>query len=486
MFTQYSKFLTEKQRQMVHEASMEVLENTGLLVKAECAREIFKEHGCVVNDDGRVKIPHQVIEKYIKMFPSSYTFTAQDPEFDITIPEQGPCVVTASSAPFVIDPKTREHRRATSDDIANIARLINQLPGLIVFSISTLADDAPDGDLSLYRFYAALKNCKKPVRSNTPRFSELQKVLELGYTIAGSKEAYMERPFINHHYCPVIDPLEMDVESTETVTWLAKEGLPVYTTAPVSNAGMTTPMSRMGTLVLGNAEFLAINCYYQMIRNGMPIIYAYLPTVADLRTGAYTPGAIETGMLSMAHTEMAEFYNVPSGGYIGLTNSHCNDAQNGYEVAFNTTGAVCAGASLLNMGGLLDSLTTFDFAKAVIDNEVAMSLKSMKQGIPYDKADFEESMELIDKIGPGGLYMEEMHTMMNMKSIAYLTNLGSRDFRTQWDGRDLEARCYDWLKNNMAGKNPAAFTAEVDERVRKQFPGLCKGDAVWPEYEWEK
>lgn len=480
MFTQYSKFLTEEQRQMVHEASMEVLENTGMLVKAECAREIFKEHGCEVTDEGRVKIPHEVVEKYIKMFPSSYTFTAQDPSFDITIPEQGPCVVTASSAPFVIDPKTGKQRRSTSDDIANIARLINELPGFNVFSISTLADDAPDGKLSLYRFYPALKNCKKPVRSNTPRFSELKEVLELGYTIAGSEEAYMERPFINHHYCPVIDPLEMDVESTETVTYLAKKGLPVYTTTPVSNAGMTAPMSRMGSLVLGNAEFLAINVYYQMCKEGTPIIYAFLPTIADLRTGAYTPGAIETGIMSMAHTEMAEFYNVPSGGYIGLTNSHCNDAQNGYEVAFNTTGAVCAGASLLNMGGLLDSLTTFDFAKAVIDNEVAMSLKSMKKGIPFDKADFEESMKLIDQVGPAGLYMEEMHTMMNMKDIAYLTNLGSRDFRTQWDGRDLEARCYDYLDKLMAGPNPVAFPDELDRRIHEQFPTLCKGDAVWP------
>jgi trimethylamine--corrinoid protein Co-methyltransferase len=238
----------------------------------------------------------------------------------------------------------------------------------------------------------------------------------------------------------------------------------------------------MGTLILGNAEFLAINCYYQMIREGMPIIYAYLPTVADLRTGAYTPGAIETGMLAMAHAEMAAYYDVPCGGYIGLTNSHCNDAQNGYEVAFNTTGAVCAGVSLLNMGGLLDALTTFDFAKAVIDNEVAMSLKSMKQGIPYDEADFKESMELIDKIGPGGLFMEEMHTMMNMKSIAYLTNLGSRDFRVQWKDagkKDFEARAYEWLDKVMAGPNPDAFPAELDQKIRANFPTLCKGDAVW-------
>ena len=132
------------------------------------------------------------------------------------------------------------------------------------------------------------------------------------------------------------------------------------------------------------------------------------------------------------------------------------------------------------MGGLLDSLTTFDFAKAVIDNEVAMSLKSMKKGVPYSEADYKECMELIDKIGPGGLYMEEMHTMMNMKDIAYLTNLGSRDFRTQWDGRDLEARCWDYLDKTMAGQNPVAFCTELDQKIHDQFPGLCKGDAVWP------
>lgn len=478
MLTQEVKYLTPEQRQSVHEASMQVLEETGLLVHNEKAREIFKEHGCDVDAEGHVKIPHKVIEEKIKCFQPSYTFTAQDPEFDITIPEEGPCVVTASSAPFVLDPKTKEQRRATSKDIANIAYLINELPGFNVFSISTLADDAPEGQFTLSRFYPALKNCKKPVRSNTVNMKDLMTCLELGYTIAGSEEAYMERPFINHHYCPVVSPLTMDVESTEAVTYLAQKGLPVYTTV-VPNAGMTSPMSMVGTLVVGNAEFLAINCYYQMIREGMPIIYAYLPTVADMRTGNYTPGAVETGILEMAHTEMAEFYGVPSGGYIGLTNAHCNDAQNGYEVALNTTGAMLAGASLLNMGGLIDSLTTFDFAKAIIDNEVAMSLKRMKRGMDYDEADLKECIGLIDKIGPGGLYMSEEHTFRNMKSIAYLTNIGSRDARAQWDGRPIEDRCYDKADELLSKPNPARFSDELDAKIKANFPGIVAGDAVW-------
>ena len=40
---------------------------------------------------------------------------------------------------------------------------------------------------------------------------------------------------------------------------------------------------------------------------------------ADMRDGAYAPGAIEIGMMNSAVCQMARFYNVPSGGYLGLT-----------------------------------------------------------------------------------------------------------------------------------------------------------------------
>ena len=137
-----------------------------------------------------MRFPADVVEKYRKMAPPSFTFRGRDPQYDRTIPDDGPIVVTGSSAPNVVDPVTGVERRATSTDIANIAHLINELPGFDVFSISTLADDAPEGQFSLSRFYPALKNCLKPVRSNTPNMSDLRQVVELGELIAGGKEAY--------------------------------------------------------------------------------------------------------------------------------------------------------------------------------------------------------------------------------------------------------------------------------------------------------
>ena len=477
---QFAEFLTEQEVEQIHEASLEILENVGILVRNENARMIFAKHGGHVDSKSLiVKIPRKVIEECRKSFVPQFTFMGRDPQFDRTIPEARPVIVTGSSAPNIIDPETGEERRATSSDIANIAFLINELPGYDVFSISTLADDAPEGQFSLSRFYPALKNCLKPVRSNTPNMKDLVQVLELGAIIAGSEKAYNERPIINHHYCPVVSPLTMDVESTEAVLYLTDKGLPVIGSI-VPNAGMTAPMTLLGTLTIGNAEFLALSVLMQMIRPETPLIYSVLSTVADMRTGDYTPGAIETGILQMAHSQMARFYNVPSGGYIGLTNAHTNDAQCGYETGMNTTTALLAGADMFNMGGLLSGLMAFDFAKAVIDNEIALMLKQINRGPEFNKANL--ALEVIAETGPGGSYMDKMHTMEHMRTTGLMSNIATREMRGPWEeaGRpDSQKRALNAAREILSKDNPAVFSEDVDSKIRSRFEGLVDGNARW-------
>jgi len=185
---QFAEFLTEQVVEQVHDGALEILEQTGILVNNEKALKIYADHGCQVDAASLiVKIPRDIVEQYRKLFVPTFTFRGRDPQFDRTIPNQSPLIVTASSAPNIIDPDTGVERRATSTDIANIAFLVNELPGYDMFSISTLADDAPARQFSLSRFYPALKNCLKPVRSNTPNMSDLYQVLELGAIFAGGE-----------------------------------------------------------------------------------------------------------------------------------------------------------------------------------------------------------------------------------------------------------------------------------------------------------
>jgi trimethylamine--corrinoid protein Co-methyltransferase len=472
----FATLLTQQQVERTHAASLEILENIGLLVRNEKARTILNQHGCQVDNEMHlVRFPPAVVEKYRRMLPPSFTFHGREPKYDRTLPQDAPVIVTGSSAPDIIDPLTGHERRARSDDIARIARLIQELPAYDVFSISTLADDAPTGQFTLARLYPSLKNCLKPIRSTTKDMDDTATVIRFLYILAGSAEAYRQRPFVTHHYCPVVSPLTMDQHSTEAMIFFCEAGLPVYPSI-VPNAGLTSPMSMAGTLAQGNAEFLAISVLMQMVREGTPTIYATLPTVADMRTGAYASGGIECGMLHMAFAQMARFYNVPCGGYIGLSNSKINDAQSGYETGMSTAAGVLAGVDMLNMGGLLDALKVFDFAKAVIDDEIAQMLKRIKRGITFNEEEL--ALPVIAQTKPGGSFMMSAHTARRMKSEALLPRLAEREARESWEKKgslDTHARALQRVNDILGQPGTDLIPAEVDARLRAEFKGLVAG-----------
>ena len=477
----FATLLTPQQVERVHQASLEILDEVGMLVHNPKARQIFTKHGCKLDAETNiVKFPASVIEEYRQQTPARFTFYGREARYDRTIPDDRPVIVTASSAPNIIDPVTGQERRSRSDDIACIAYLVNELPGYDVFSISTLADDAPNGQFTMARLYPSLKNCLKPVRTNAPDRRDAEQILQIGALIAGSESAFFERPFITAHFCPVVSPLTIDVDSTELLIFFAERGLPVYPSI-VPNGGLTSPMSLLGTLAQGNAEYLATTALMQMVRPNTPTIYSTLPTIGDMRTGAYASGGIECGMLHMAFAQMARFYNVPCGGYIGLTNSKINDAQSGYETGMSSVAGFLGGADMLNMSGLLDALKAFDFAKAVIDDEIALMLKRIDRGFEFTEENM--ALDAIARVGPGGNFMLEDSTVKWMKTAGLLTKIADRDTRDTWEAHgapDTHTKALQRARQILSRPNRAVFSAELDTRIRTEFPGLVPGEATLP------
>jgi trimethylamine--corrinoid protein Co-methyltransferase len=270
----------------------------------------------------------------------------------------------------------------------------------------------------------------------------------------------------------------MDVQSTEVFMQSAELGLPSYSTiAP--NAGMTAPFTLMGTLVVSNAEFLVQAILVQMCKAGTPVLYSTLPTVADMRTGAYAPGAIETGLLVMGCVQMARFYQVPSGGLVGLTNAKINDAQSGFETGMSSLAALLGGANLLNMGCLLDALMVFDYGTAVTASEIAQMLKRVHRGLEFS----EENLALgaITEAGPGGSYIDSLHTLRRIRSTALLPAIADRSPRGQWQtrgGLNAHDQAMQRAREILTCDNPATFAPEVDARIRAAFENLVPGDAT--------
>jgi trimethylamine--corrinoid protein Co-methyltransferase len=473
--------LSSEQVHRIHEASLEILKEIGLLVRSEHARKIYAKHGCTVDPDTKlVKFPNRLVEEHRSAIPPSFTFYGADPQYDRSAPEDRPVIITGSSAPNLIDPVSGVERPARSEDIARIAHLVNTLSGYDIFSISTLAEDAPADKLTLWRLYPALKNCRKPIRASGPR-EEAEAILQLAIQVAGSEAAYRARPFITHHYCPVVSPLTMDIDSTANLIFFTEEGLPCYPSV-VPNAGLTSPLTLTGTLAQGNAEFLAAAVLEQMISPGKATLYSVLATVADMRTGAYTPGAIETGMLQMGFSQIARYYNIPSGGYIGLSNAKIPDAQSGYETGMSTVAALLGGADVFNMAGLLDSLMTFDFAKAVIDDEIAQMLKRLQQG--FDFCEENLALDVIKEAEPGGTFIDHEHTLSHMRTTGLFPPLADRKDRQMWESLgslDTQQRAQERVRQILSSGPAATFSPEADARIRAHFKELPAGKHTPPE-----
>lgn len=478
---QFFSFLQDHEIERIHQGSLEILNEIGLLVRNRKARNRFAEHGARVDEaTENVRFPPDVVERYLAMVPPTITLRGRDPKFDVTFPRKLPVVATASSAPDIVDPVTGITRRATSEDIARIGHVVNELGGFDVFSISVLADDAPDGQFNLSRFYPALKNCLKPVRTSVLNVKEARQILKLGELIAGSPEAFWERPFINFGYCSIVTPLTMDFDSTDNLMFFAEKGVTAYgTVAPMG--GINTPLSLPGMMTLINAEWLATMCLAQMSRAGTELIYNYLPVFADLRDGAYASGAIEVGMMNSIVCQMARRYDVPAGGYLGLTNSKISDAQAGYEKGMSPLLGALSGVNFIVMGGLLDALMSLDFGQLAIDDEIARMIKHVRGGVDFSDAAL--GIEDIKRIGPGGIFADTPMTLDNMTTATFMPELGDRFLRETWEensSSSIHRRALNKSMSILSSPNRAVLDAETDARIRAEFSGIVAGDSSLP------
>ena len=150
----------------------------------------------------------------------------------------------------------------------------------------------------------------------------------------------------------------------------------------------------------------------------------------DIRTGNISFGSPETGLLNVATTEMARFYEMPKEGSGGRTDSKQVDCQAGFEKQGNLLLAVMAGANLNNCAGTLESNYAVSLAQLVIDDDIAKRTKRILEGMAFDEETL--AADLIKEIGPGGQYLGNPHTLQHMRQELCLSDLCSKGTYEDW------------------------------------------------------
>jgi trimethylamine--corrinoid protein Co-methyltransferase len=214
----------------------------------------------------------------------------------------------------------------------------------------------------------------------------------------------------------------------------------------------------------------------QLATPGAKVFYAGGPATIDLRTGAYIAASPEALWLRMMVAKMAGFYGLPSIVGAGATSAKVPGAQAAWENTVSFLLPSLAGAGLLFGLGLLDGSNLLTYEQIILDAEIGAMVKRFLGQVSFDDADF--AIDLIDALGPGGVYLDQGHTIKHMRRALSTPSLSDRDSYDEWQQKgahDRVALAREQVREILATHEPPHLSdsvmQEMDEIVAAYSAG---------------
>lgn len=461
--------LTGEQIQEIHRASLELLEQVGIQVANEEALALYRQGGARIEGQ-RVRLTPPIVEAALASAPTEFVLAGRQPGQDVVLQGKRVYAGTGGSPSMVLDPLADRVRPATLQDLADLVWLADALPHCDFVVIPVTPTDVPEKHLAVNRFYTSLVHTTKHVMGGVSSVEGARQVIELASLVAGGQEALRERPFVSCITSWMVSPLHLDTNVTDILIEWCRHGLPLaLSSAPM--AGSTSPVTLAGTLVQLNAEQLSGIVLCQLVRPGTPVLAGYIPGLADMRSGGYVAGAVEFGMMQAAAAQLAHFYRLPIYCSGGMTDSKLPDAQAGYEKMITLLLAAMGGCNYIHHAfGMITNMNAASLEQAVIDDEmVGMVLRALR-GIELTGDSL--AREAISRVGPGGHYLMDPHTLHFMRSELYHPSLSDRRNRAAWENAgspDTRTRAIARLEKLMQAHEPPGLPPQVDEAARDRF-----------------
>ncbi len=450
----------------IHETTLEIVETIGVRFPSARALDIWEAHGARVDRGTEiVKIPAALLESALRTAPPAFTLAARDPSQDLPLDGNHVYVGTDGCGIEVIDIATGRKRRSTVRDVADIARVADDLEEVAFHWVPVSAQDCPPETRGLHEILAIWGNSTKHVQTESIYSGrEARAAVEMAAVLAGSREALRKRPLLSIMEC-TISPLAQDGGSLEAALIGAEAGCPVgfMTMASCCSTG---PATMAGNLALGNAEVLSALALIQLAFPGAPVYYASAPTVMDLRSGAYTGGGPEDFLFGAASNELADFYNLPLSMGSFATGAKEPGWQAGLENSLSTFMASAVMSDMLLGVGLLNGSTIWSFEQMIMDCEIFSIVRKMMEGIPVDAETL--ALEAIREVGPKGDFLTIDHTLRHMRGLWINTLLDRRPY-TVWESKRDGPR--DWARDKakaiLAAHLPVPLEPGLEAELRK-------------------
>ncbi|BHH83480.1 trimethylamine methyltransferase family protein [Desulforhopalus sp. 52FAK] len=441
--------------QKIHDASMNILETSGMRFQHPKVIELAKKNGLRVSADIIFFTAKQLMELVGKA-PKTFSVHAMNPKYDFVFGGDHMEVAAGYGSPYMIE-RDGTKRNGTLADYIQFAKLVHQsdnfnVNGGILIEPSDI-DSKYNSPVMLYQTLRHSDKMLIGMEGNEEQMSILMEMLKI---VFGGHDKLLEKPrmmtIVN-----TLSPLQMDRNALDTLIAYASHGQPVFIT-PAAMAGFTAPITLAGMLALGNAETLAGIAVTQMVREGVPVVYGNQSTSADMRTGAFVVGGPEHALSIMYGAKMAKFYGLPcrSGG--ASSDGQQVSAQSGYESMMLLSACSQANVNMVLLAaGALDSVKSMSVDKFMVDLEVISLVKRIREGVVVN--DETLVVDLINDKGPGGEFMTSPHTMKLCRKEIWNPEIGVRSMKGTADVQQAIHDNIDRNKEKMLGsyEQPQSF-----------------------------
>jgi len=401
----------------IHDASMRIIEDMGILFLNDTALQILAEAGCRVDFATKnVRMDRGWVMEQVKKAPPVITITPRNPDRASTFGGRYFNFGQVASPPNVTD-LDHGRRMGTREDCRNFFKLA-QSYNCIHFSCGYPVEpmDLHPSTRHLDTLYDKLVLTDKVVHAYSLGPDRIADAMEMVRLAGGLSSAEFEahpRMFTNINST---SPLKHDWPMLDGAMRMAARNQMVVV-APFTLAGAMAPVTIVGAIVQQNAEALAAIALLQTVRAGAPVMYGAFTSNVDMKSGAPAFGTPEYIRAMQISGQMARYYNLPFRAS-NANAAQAPDAQAVWESAFSLFGSCSGGANLIyHAAGWLEGGLVASFEKFVIDCEMLQQIIYAQRPVVVDDAAL--ALGAIEEVGPYGHFFGANHTKERYRDAFY-------------------------------------------------------------------
>jgi trimethylamine--corrinoid protein Co-methyltransferase len=456
--------LDPDQIEKIDRASLDILEEIGVVFRDPIAIEDWKRAGARVDGD-LVRFDRYQIKELISTIPSRITYHARDPGKNIDIGGPYAMFVPMTGAPYLRDLED-VRRYPTLDDLAIFHKLSHMLPAIHSSAhhiVEPMDHAVPHRHLRIT--YSSMKYSDKTFMGMTTSGKNGEDVMAMCDILFGKD--YIDSHPVTTGNCNGNSPLVWDATMLGAMRAFVKRRQPVLC-SPFVLGGANTPASVVPAVVQLNAEALSALAYTQVVNAGAPAIYGHYLSTVSMQSGAPMAGTPEISLMNFMIGQLARHYDVPWRTSNTLGGAKTFDAQAGYESATTLMAVLLSGANYIwHSAGWNEAGMHCSVAKFVVDAEQCAAGYRMAEGIRWD--DFDEALAAVRDIGPGGHYLGHAHTQDNFQRAFFLPKLFDNNSIEQWaaeGSREITERALIYAKQLLQEYQQPKLDPAVDEELR--------------------